>query len=279
MKLIFIHGREQESFEAEDLKKIWTDTLNEGLKKNGLTLPKDVTIEFPYFGKLLKSMADNPDAIPFEDIATRDLLNILISEDEFLHDYLNEVLGHVDTSHERGLLNNETVQNLFERIDQIGFLGDLSLKKFTKDVYLYLTHSGIRKRINETILEKMDANPCVVIGHSLGSIVSYDVLKTNPKLKVNKLITIGSPLGISSIRRHLAPPVGMPECVKNGWFNAYDERDFVALKPLDALSFPFKPPILNKNDVINPTDNRHGIIGYLNDKVVAKTIYEALITA
>ena len=279
MKLIFIHGREQESFEAEDLKKIWTDTLNEGLKKNGLTLPKDVTIEFPYFGKLLKSMADNPDAIPFEDIATRDLLNILISEDEFLHDYLNEVLGHVDTSHERGLLNNETVQNLFERIDQIGFLGDLSLKKFTKDVYLYLTHSGIRKRINETILEKMDANPCVVIGHSLGSIVSYDVLKTNPKLKVNKLITIGSPLGISSIRKHLAPPVGMPECVKNGWFNAYDERDFVALKPLDALSFPFKPPILNKNDVINPTDNRHGIIGYLNDKVVAKTIYEALITA
>jgi hypothetical protein len=279
MKLIFIHGREQESFEAEDLKKIWTDTLNEGFKKNGLTLPKNVTIEFPYFGKLLKSMADNPDAIPLEDIATRDFFNILTSEDDFLHDYLNEVLGRVDIAHERGLLNNETVQNLFERIDKIGFLGDLSLKKFTKDVYLYLTHSGIRKRINETILEKMDTNPCVVIGHSLGSIVSYDVLKTNPKLKVNKLITIGSPLGISSIRRHLAPPVGMPECVKNGWFNAYDERDFVALKPLDALSFPFKPPISNKNDVDNPTDNRHGIIGYLNDKVVAKTIYDALTTA
>jgi hypothetical protein len=282
MKLIFIHGREQETFEADYLKQLWTDTLKEGLKKNDLTLPDNVTIEFPYFGKLLKSMADNPDAIPIEKVTTRSFKKS-ISENAFMYAYLNEVLARADPSAKGkatrdGLLNNETIQKLLQKIDNIGFLGEFSLKKMTKDVYLYLTHSGIKKRINECVLAIMDNEPCVVVGHSLGSIVSYDVLKNNSTLHVNKLITVGSPLGIASVRKNLPQPIGMPSCVKNGWFNAYDDADFVALNPLDAAYFPIDPTIVNKNDVKNHTDNRHGIIGYLNDAVVAKTIYEALMS-
>jgi hypothetical protein len=72
----------------------------------------------------------------------------------------------------------------------------------------------------------------------------------------------------------------MPECVdkKNGWFNAYDERDFVALHPLDKEHFNINPPIENKNNVDNHTPNRHGIVGYLNDVDVAKRIYDALVS-
>ncbi len=87
---------------------------------------------------------------------------------------------------------------------------------------------------------------------------------------------MGSPLGLASVRPFLDLPLGMPSCVQNGWFNAYDERDFVALNPLDKKFFNIQPPIENKNDVDNQTENRHGIIGYLNDAVVARKIYEAL---
>lgn len=281
MKLIFIHGREQETFEADYLKQLWTDTLIKGLKENDLTLPDNVTIEFPYFGKLLKTMADNPESIPLEKGTTRGFKSS-ISENAFMYEYLNDTLARADPKHKkiatRGLLNNETIQKLLKKIDDIGFLGEFSLKKMTKDVFLYLTHSGIKKRINECVLATMDTEPCVVVGHSLGSIVSYDVLKSNPKLQVNKLITIGSPLGIGSVRKNLPQPIGMPSCVKNGWFNAYDDRDFVALNPLDIPYFSIDPAIVNKKDVKNNTDNRHGIIGYLNDAVVAKTIHEALVS-
>ena len=61
-----------------------------------------------------------------------------------------------------------------------------------------------------------------------------------------------------------------------GWFNAMDQRDVVALYPLDGTHFPIDPAIENKTDVDNDTENRHGISGYLTDKVVAKRIYDAL---
>ena len=61
------------------------------------------------------------------------------------------------------------------------------------------------------------------------------------------------------------------------WFNAMDKRDVVALYPLDSVHFPINPVTENKTDVQNETENRHGISGYLNDKEVAKRIYEALV--
>ncbi len=45
----------------------------------------------------------------------------------------------------------------------------------------------------------------------------------------------------------------------------------------DKDRFDITPAIENKTDVDNPTENRHGISGYLTDAVVAKRIYDALI--
>ncbi|MEL0587209.1 MAG: hypothetical protein AAES65_20370 [Candidatus Thiodiazotropha sp. (ex. Lucinoma kazani)] len=94
-----------------------------------------------------------------------------------------------------------------------------------------------------------------------------------PKLNLVKYITIGSPLGLTAISSKL----GMLQnpCGANGWYNAYDERDIVALNPLDNRYFPTDPLIVNNNNVDNHTENRHGIIGYLNDAEVATQIAEA----
>lgn len=43
--------------------------------------------------------------------------------------------------------------------------------------------------------------------------------------------------------------------------------------PLD----PAHPDIENKMDVHNRTSNRHGIAGYLDDKEVARRIYDAFV--
>jgi hypothetical protein len=41
---------------------------------------------------------------------------------------------------------------------------------------------------------------------------------------------------------------------------------------LDAQTFNVTPPIKNKSDMLNFTDNRHGIEGYLADPVVARQL-------
>ena len=70
-------------------------------------------------------------------------------------------------------------------------------------------------------------------------------------------------------------PLKFPKPAK-AWYNAYDERDVVALYPLDRDNFPVTPAVTNYGKVKNHTDNRHGIVGYLDDPAVAKAIHDAL---
>ena len=87
-------------------------------------------------------------------------------------------------------------------------------------------------------------------------------------------VTLGSPLGVKAIKSAVKP-IAHPACADK-WFNAMDERDVVALYPLDEDRFDVNPSIENKTDIDNPTSNRHGISGYLADAEVAAKIYSAL---
>jgi hypothetical protein len=76
-----------------------------------------------------------------------------------------------------------------------------------------------------------EAGPHVVLGHSLGSVIAYDVLKNVPEAPaVDRLVTVGSPLGLDEVQDRLLPGWtrrdGFPhERVTGGWFNAYDRLD------------------------------------------------------
>ena len=76
-------------------------------------------------------------------------------------------------------------------------------------------------------------------------------------------------------KQKLDKPLRHTACAKT-WFNAYGNRDVVALVALDTASFDVSPSIEKKADVDNFTDNRHGIAGYLSDPVVAAKIVEFL---
>ena len=85
--------------------------------------------------------------------------------------------------------------------------------------------------------------PCALVGHSLGSIVRYNILRDNPNLKIPKYITVSSPLGLKSVKSYLKTPIKMPECVRHGWYNANDDRDVVALNPLDKITLTSFHPL------------------------------------
>jgi hypothetical protein len=86
---------------------------------------------------------------------------------------------------------------------------------------------------------------------------------------------VGCPLGIRAIRDQFRP-LRFPTPV-NDWYNAFDTRDVVALFPLDKTNFPVTPEIENYSSVINRTNDRHGIAGYLDDPTVAKRLLDSLI--
>lgn len=176
---------------------------------------------------------------------------------------------------DKGPQNWEWVQGILRALDNTR-IGSFSIDAFTRDVYVYLTNRTVRKEIDRIVSKAIPDEPCVVVGHSLGTVVGYNMLyRTTPPRAVRQYISLGSPLGVKAIQKHMEKPGKIPSVVSS-WRNAYDDRDVVALRPLSPNTFPGNPALENKSDVKNKTKNRHGIVGYLDDPVVAAWIHDAL---
>lgn len=290
-KLVFIHGRAQQKKDSIALKAEWIASFREGLAKSGLKLPiAETDVRFPYYGDTLDQLVSGADPADAAKVIIRGPESQ--AEKEFILSVLEEVRkkagiteAEVDAEIpaqvvERGPLNWGWVQGILKVIDRkVPFGSGASVALFTKDVFQYLTRTGISTAIDTGVLAAIQPNePTVVVAHSLGTVVAYNILRREGKAlgwNIPLFVTVGSPLGVTKIRQSVSP-TKFPECVKS-WYNAFDERDVVALYPLKDPHFKITPKITNKNDVKNHTENRHGIGGYLDDAVVAKKIHDALV--
>ncbi|MEN8652780.1 alpha/beta fold hydrolase [Streptomyces sp. 21So2-11] len=146
------------------------------------------------------------------------------------------------------------------------------LVKYTfKDVYAYFfggAGQAIRDVVREA-LDGLDGGPVVVVGHSLGSIVAYEVLNEQ-QTEAELFVTVGSPLAITEVQDNLAKPLTVPPGVA-AWRNASDLRDLVALD--HTLRPEYAPPDrVTDLLVTNGSGNHHGISEYLGSPPVSDPI-------
>ena len=286
VRLVLVHGRSQEGRKPAEIRAEWLGALREGAAKNSKALPAGLQVELPFYGDRLEEFTKMSKVPLTSEIKTRGGGET----DEFLR-FQAEVAEEIrvakgitdkqvnaeygDNPKQRGPLNWEWVQAIIAAIDKHGGgLSSKALEQVTRDVFLYTNYPVVRDAIDKIVRSAIDESPTVMIAHSLGSVVAYSVLQTDPRALNVRLITIGCPLAIRAIRRKFSP-ISFPPHVQS-WGNAYDVRDLVALYPLDKNNFDVAPAIENFKDVKNKTDNRHGIIGYLDDKTVAGWVLAGL---
>lgn len=293
-ELVFIHGRSQQDKDSIALKAEWIEAFAQGLSHSGLKVPIDETaIRFPYYGDTLAGLVGGRPVNEIAEVIVRGE-NTDQAEQSFQLEVLREIQkAQPDLSDaqiaaiageeviQKGPLNWGWVRAILTGIDRhVPFGSSGSIALFTKDVYQYLKNPGIRDAIETGVRKAMSATPTVVVAHSLGTVVAYNLLRregVNNGWNIPLFVTVGCPLAVTAIRKWLAPNKH-PECAGQ-WFNAMDSRDVVALRPLDAAhGWDISPGIENKTDVNNQTSNRHGISGYLGDPVIAKRIYDALVS-
>ena len=292
-ELVFIHGRSQENKDAGALKSEWISAFADGLKKSNLTLPiAETSIHFPYYGNTLSDLVNGLPADHVAEVIVKGdnadqqerafALSIVreIGKKANLADTQIAALAGDPNLIRKGPLNWGWVRAILQAVDKHVPLGSgSSIAMFTMDAYQYLKNPGVRDRIEAGVQNAMTTAPTVVVAHSLGTVVAYNLLRregSSQHCQVPFFVTLGCPLAVTAIKDALAPRTN-PSCVSH-WFNAMDSRDIVALYPLDASDgWGIDPAVENKTDVINPTSNRHGISGYLSDRVVARRIYDALI--
>ena len=153
--------------------------------------------------------------------------------------------------------------------------------KFASDVldYLFGPHTeAMRAPVRAALLAT--PAPKVVVCHSLGTIITYDVL-AEPALAgldINLLVTLGSPLAIANVQHRLRDGAGRPHPVPpevRAWENFADLWDPVALDKTLRDDFDPPPRFAHDHLVNNPARDNHGLAGYCSVASVRATIAAA----
>lgn len=228
------------------LEKWWKDAIKEGFNKNGIEneLPK---FELVYWADILyekplnKSEKDS-DSPYYLDEPYKKASDNFVNEDSSFHHKLIDIIS---SQLNKIFLNEDKSLNY-------SFISDFLLRKFFNDLEVYYTEECkdedkvpcsarvlIRRRIIEAI-DKYKDFEIMIIAHSMGSIVAFDVLTfLLPETKIHTLVTIGSPLGLPVVVSKIASEykkkpnghkyMATPPGVFSNWFNLADIRDTVAL--------------------------------------------------
>ncbi|MBU2515304.1 GPI inositol-deacylase [bacterium] len=286
--IIGIHGLGNKP-DPERLKKWWLASIREGLGNLGKS-ELDLTFELAYWAHLLHPIPLNP--------AVDDKDDPLYVEDPYIPADKN---NKIDPP---GNLRKKIVDYLGDQLEEMFLNDDLTInfssvsdfiiKRFFSDLAVYYntfhddqqSSRQQRKKEIRTVLKELllkhRKKEILLIAHSMGAIIAYDVLtELGEEIRINTLITIGCPLGLPIIRGKIAAEhsstdnpkerLKTPEAVTANWFNLADLKDKIALYHRLGDDFienskgvrVIDKTVINTYSQINGDRNPHKAYGYL----------------
>ena len=222
--IIGIHGLANKPKE-DLLAKWWEASILEGLEANEGIKLGSLPFESVYWADVLYPDFDtNPDA--YKKAEPGKIKRYSQGWLETLKDNITGELGNA--------------VDVFKQTFGVEKVAERVLDKKLSDLSRYYNKPEIRNELRNRLTKAIvnhRGKHLMVVAHSMGSIIAYDVLrilgKQDASLKVDHFITIGSPLGIPHVKLKIAnenASVRTPSCVSK-WTNFADRLDPVAIDP------------------------------------------------
>ncbi len=196
-------------------------------------------------------------------------------------------------------LNSDMTVNFAGVTDKVIHRYFKDLETYYSDQCLGVSHSGqlvgdaIRERL-AAVLTKHRRKDIMLIAHSMGSIIAYDVLtRTCPDVKIHTFVTIGSPLGLPVIVSRIfyelkkvnsgINKLQTPGNVLHHWYNFSDLEDRVAFDHTLFDDYAPNSHHVQAEDIevyndyeIDGESNPHKSYGYLRTPELARVIEDFL---
>lgn len=191
--LLFVHG-----IKNDDPAREWLDTLNRGLRREGVATVEErgYEIHAPSYLELLEAEEEPSGKRPAETYKR--------ASD---HDYARAMTRYwlaLQDLEECGIKRHEVSPNLLAKLPADGPHAN-ALIKLVKDAERYRRSPARRNAILQRVLDGLPASgDLVVIAHSLGSVVARDLIyHLPPALRLRLFMTVGTPLVLKPMREHL----------------------------------------------------------------------------
>lgn len=292
MKIIFIHGMNQQHYSAQTLRQHWLQIFQQGLRCSQYSAfcLSTARIEQPFYGDLL-TQHHQQNVLDLNTFLPKAWLNFplhlqqteqkAIEHSDFIpflpHDSVSQNLPiSARLNLYSALAKDIMLKELSILLNHFPQLHEKLIHQFLIEAYLYLSNECFLREVHARILSCMSAHQKhIVVAHSLGSVIAYNLLHMHPEFQVCRFITLGSPLAFRIIQDKILHPIIRPKGIHGDWMNFYSHDDFLTAFPLSNAPFCFKPAIINQ--MISTFANKpHEITGYLQHPDVVKSIVEPL---
>jgi hypothetical protein len=292
MRLVFVHGINNEKNTIESIEKEWWGAISKSWEQMELTPKPKPAISVGYYGKLLAEAAKGGEGQAVEmgasETSTGYALQLLSEYAEAAGVTQEDIYAAADqrgiprTAVEQGVLHEGWViefANILE--DLLPDKGKFISKLFLSQAAAYVNDKALAAKIDKTVKTQIfDSlpDPVIVIAHSLGTVVTYRLLSNEQQVNrsIPLFVTVGSPLSLKMFKPILPAKGKLPHPPITKWINGRHKEDFVTLnKAITKESIGFDG-VIDETDIINPDSDKHSIIQYLGSPAIARAIYDEL---
>lgn len=298
--IIGIHGLANKPARASH-RDGWVKSIQEGLSKNGGSLaPPIYVLETDGFSDVYWADLMYPAPGDAESYVEAKPGALKWYKDKYLDDLRAQLQGNLgwvaDTV--KGTLGLNVVADavLNAKLKDLAFYYDSVRTINDRKAAQRLA----REVLQDELIEAMSPHKgkdIMLIGHSMGSIIAYDVLRRlgqeDPTWRVNHFVTMGSPLGLPHVKLKAEAffkagvygdaTLRTPTIVAGSWVNFADPKDPVAFDSHLADDFVANSGgVRVRDDLIlndyewNGKANRHKIFGYLRAPEFSKHLNDFL---
>lgn len=266
--IINIHGRSNKPDE-NTLVDWWKRSVEEGLEHSTTSTLGSTAFKMAYYADIYYvdegPIPNNQNPEPYKAAEKGSLQSYKKS----MVDRLRNVAGN---------WLDEPLDWLEEQSSIFSKLARKVAKKQLKDIGEYYSNNEIRNKVNKRLMDLLLAHQhdeIILISHSMGTIVAYDVLREIGRsenhfgVKVEHLITMGAPLGLTVVKGNVINYNGKlrtPTCVTGSWVNFSDPQDVVCLDSHLADDYEANSSGIKVEDKMVCNDypgNEHKSYGYL----------------
>lgn len=275
--IVGIHGLANKP-PAKVLEKWWRQALLEGLSRNCGNTEQIIEFTMVYWAGHFHDPLQDPSKMDEPYIKTEGAGPLKTYKDGWRDDVVAGVLGI-----------GGSALDAAKRYLGISEVADRVLQAKLNDLSDYYTNRKVREKLRgwlETKLKALKGKRVMVIAHSMGSIIAYDVLRMigrkDPNYRLDHFVTIGSPLGLPHVKDRIYQEnnlVRTPTVVRK-WTNFAERRDPVAIDVHLANDYrPNDHGVQVKDDLIingyvgkGGKPNYHKSYGYLRAPEMSQAI-------
>ncbi|HIF9174748.1 TPA: hypothetical protein ACX6PS_003462 [Photobacterium damselae] len=234
-RYIAIHGRSNKP-PAHILEDSWLRAINDSRRHGNQPLINKSQFSMAYYADVFYQQPLYFDPEPYlPDIPTNHSPIPLAVDEDHLSEMMEQNKWRLDNLFFEPLLSEFGVYRA------LNYLSKPLLRYWLTDVYRYFHDPAFALEIEKPLirlLQQYRHRSITLISHSLGTVIAYNVLqklaaqRTTQDITIDKWITLGSPLGLASVKaqlkRNLLGSLSVPENV-SAWHNYSDKRDIVCI--------------------------------------------------